>query len=794
MNTVAARFRDSVFAVAIWGFTALFATGEFSTAALALCYGLTAVAWVMAGLGWRSPAWLWNILTLAAFAYCANLARASLLDASIYFFMFLQVAKLFSPLAPRDARWIYHVALFQVLGGAVLTTSVAFAAVFVVFVLLMSWSLGLFTMVRAAAAPSAETAAADTAARLDADRLGLGGAYPRQSTTPAPMDFSTASNTPTVSTVPNAGVTRGLAASSSVAALLLLLVTAAVFTVLPRTQAPKFFPGLGGDKRSAPSGVSAFDEAIQFGDFGKIQLDDRVAMYVRPAEADIATRPGHIRLRGVSLDTFDGRMWRRTTNAVPSDIRTPFVPFTQRVYEEQRSYTVLQPPGITNFLFADTFPETLRVTPAIQVMFDPLSNAAWLSQPQQKDLQYGATCRVEHLERRVDPETLRAQRDDERRTDRALGPEERRQARAEREKRRASGLVSAPPRMAFWGKVVLPEDYLEKLVAVPEVLPRPRLAALAQDWIRLARTDYQRALAIETRLRAEYRYSLVQSSTGNYIEDFLFRTREGHCEYFATAMAMLLRSVDIPARVVNGYHASEWNDIGSAFTVRQRDAHSWVEVYFGENYGWMTFDPTPPAGVGRPSQRSAAVQWLASVADALKVRWYRYIIDFGDSDRGGVWSWTAGARDSVALWLDRLSAAMSGGGVSLPDAPGVPDAATALLPPAAAAALAYAAWWAIARRRRRARAAARSTVPYYGEILDVLESHGHTREPGQTPREFAEAVAVAEPRWSDFQTVTDRYYSHKYGREKSATSQDGAQAFLRLLAAKTKSRPAEPRN
>src|SRR5213079_3163916 len=80
------------------------------------------------------------------------------------------------------------------------------------------------------------------------------------------------------------------------------------------------------------------------------------------------------------------------------------------------------------------------------------------------------------------------------------------------------------------------------------------------------------------------------------LADFLFNVKVGHCEYFATAMAVMLRTRGIGSRVVNGFLPGEYNQAAGAFTVRQSDAHSWVEVYFPQADSWITFDPTPPAG------------------------------------------------------------------------------------------------------------------------------------------------------------------------------------------------------
>ena len=93
------------------------------------------------------------------------------------------------------------------------------------------------------------------------------------------------------------------------------------------------------------------------------------------------------------------------------------------------------------------------------------------------------------------------------------------------------------------------------------------------------------------------------------IVEFLFTQRQGHCELFAAGMAAMCRSIGIPARVVNGYMAAEFNEIGDYYVIRQNNAHAWCEVYLGEA-GWRRYDATPPslaltwmAGLSRPSPR-----------------------------------------------------------------------------------------------------------------------------------------------------------------------------------------------
>jgi hypothetical protein len=122
------------------------------------------------------------------------------------------------------------------------------------------------------------------------------------------------------------------------------------------------------------------------------------------------------------------------------------------------------------------------------------------------------------------------------------------------------------------------------------------------------------------------------------VEDFLVNRKAGHCEYFASALALLLRSVDIRSRMVIGFKGGDWNDLTGTLIVRQKHAHSWVEAYVGrkgpENDPvWITLDPTPAA------ERNKSIASVGGIAgnfrpltDSLRHFWIFYVIGY-DGDR-----------------------------------------------------------------------------------------------------------------------------------------------------------------
>jgi transglutaminase-like putative cysteine protease len=170
-------------------------------------------------------------------------------------------------------------------------------------------------------------------------------------------------------------------------------------------------------------------------------------------------------------------------------------------------------------------------------------------------------------------------------------------------------------------------------VRFPALDPRVRRLADSLTAGKTARID--RVRAVEAWLKREFTYTLElpASAEDATLEAFLFRRRTGHCEYFSTAMAMLLRAEGIPTRNVNGFLGGEWNTGAGYLAVTGDRAHSWVEVWFPE-WGWVPFDPTP-AGTAELLDRATRGSWLWSARlwmDGLEYRWNRWVLDY-DLDR-----------------------------------------------------------------------------------------------------------------------------------------------------------------
>ena len=173
-------------------------------------------------------------------------------------------------------------------------------------------------------------------------------------------------------------------------------------------------------------------------------------------------------------------------------------------------------------------------------------------------------------------------------------------------------------------------DYFPSFALVYLQLPRldPRVPQLAAQITGSASSNYDKAVALEKYLKTHYGYTLQlpRSQVKDPLANFLFERKQGHCEYFASSMAVMLRTLRIPSRVVNGFRSDEFNDLTSNYVVRAKNAHSWVEAYF-PGYGWVTFDPTPGGGAASPQGWGRAMLYL----DAAASFWREWVISYDSS-------------------------------------------------------------------------------------------------------------------------------------------------------------------
>jgi len=308
------------------------------------------------------------------------------------------------------------------------------------------------------------------------------------------------------------------------------------------------------------------------------------------------------------------------------------------------------------------------------------------------------------------------------------------------------------------------------------------VVSLAREVVRQAKTPYEMAAAVERHLRETYRYSLDVGTavSESPIDDFLFTRKTGYCEHYATAMVVMLRILGIPARLATGFLRGEWNEFGQYYTVRQRDAHAWVEVFFPRS-GWMTFDPTPSVP---PAGSTPLWSRLGSVVDSVRLKWDRLVILYSFRDQMAIAQDVRERSGTVRLQVIRLVTTASrwaaAGRARLAELLGASDWLLGAV--IAAGCLGVAALVAIVRfggklwgwRRRLMHQTPdqAAAVRLYGRMLRLLDSRGVTRAAGAAPLEFARLVNRVWPDANPFvEPLTQLYCRVRFG-EALLSSED----------------------
>lgn len=316
----------------------------------------------------------------------------------------------------------------------------------------------------------------------------------------------------------------------------------------------------------------------------------------------------------------------------------------------------------------------------------------------------------------------------------------------------------------------LPEQTTNEHLLLPGTTD-PRIIDLARR-TGTGPTAMDRARAIERFLRTGYGYTttLLSEPVADPIAHFLFTRRQGHCEYFASAMAVMLRSIHIPARVVTGFQSGQFNPMTGWQVIRASDAHSWVEAWI-PGRGWMPFDPTPPDTSQRQGLAALWTQTLLYL-DAAETYWRQWVIEY-DFERqinlvsalerrsrtfNGNWS-LDGLRDAgqsvgraARAWAPWFVAFLAFG------------TALALLGPRV--------WRTIDHRRHAARisrggAVASDAAMLYGRMLAILHRRGIEKPAWLTPGEFARIApdTNASPLVDE---ITSAYHDLRYGGRTEA--------------------------
>ena len=523
---------------------------------------------------------------------------------------------------------------------------------------------------------------------------------------------------------PNDPLGRLSSALSSTAAIICagtVVMAILLFFVIPRSSR-----GYLSSLALPADRITGFSDQVELGEIGAIKRLSTVVMHV---QADDLTPARGLKWRGIGLTTFDGKSWSNRNLLSTKVSRRRNFTFRPEVFHpsqppEMLRYTITLQPVASDALFLALQP--LELSGQFRTIEVDETSSVYLRFGSSSLVRYTALSDVAE----PDPYSLRT----------------------------ASGPI--PP--------LIEETYLQ----LPPVDPAVRQMAL--DVTQNETSAYDKARAIETYLQTSYGYTLdlPPGMPDDPIAYFLLDIRRGHCEFFASAMAVMLRSLGIPTRIVNGFLQGSFNEISGQYTIRGSDAHTWVEVYF-PGYGWVTFDPTPAAG------RSAQTLFLPRLSlylDAFQSFWEDWVINYNILQQVTLArqlqrSSRNMSRDSRRYFREQYRAMV--GYVRLQTESLLQHRAAALLLLAFVVLASFALShrkelsrrfreWRMLRNARHGKVSSEDATLAYVRLLRLLERSGFRKPPAQTPTEFA--LSVPEPAGPLVRNFTHLYLRSRFGR------------------------------
>ncbi len=502
---------------------------------------------------------------------------------------------------------------------------------------------------------------------------------------------------------------RGHLSTALLITLLLAVVSVPIFVVIPRGTLGVLPP------KRVSGHLSGFSEKVSLGEMGEILINEEVVLRIK-VDKPPHRMPPELKWRGIAFDHYDGKTWSSTRGlrqVVRDDRYQGFLVAGRRRQEEFLIRQTIHQEPLTRVLFG--LPDIILISGRL--------HRPYLFQDGNRSF-------------------------------------------------RTAGIGVRT--YTVFSDVMSRNEKLSQ-APVPVYLQAPgrhylQLPELDPEIVRLSRritsgvTDpIHKAFMVEQFLKENYEYSLqnTAASSRDPLYDFLFESRAGHCEYFATAQAVLLRTLGIPTRVVNGFKRGDYNRWNGYFMVRHSDAHSWVEAYF-PGREWIEFDATPAVSAGAALPVLAA---LRELLDAIDLAWldvvtFDHLKQYGlFQTLGDSWkeSWDSSRRRTLAVWSEWFA------GVTWQQA-GL--AAAAILVSTLLLVRTGPRFWRKIRTRwtgrRWVRRSATLIPDYYLELVKILEAQGLVRKRSETPGEFAGRIGGVLKSTVP-QRLTEIYYRNRFG-------------------------------
>ena len=536
---------------------------------------------------------------------------------------------------------------------------------------------------------------------------------------------------------------RAIALTSLLVAISALLVGTVIFFMIPR-----FTTGYLSALSLRPSLMTGFTDNVTLDQIGEIKKSSAVVMRVH-VDGEPA-RAADMHWRGIALTSFDGRRWYKPpaehVALIPTSAGEYFLgnPALAPGEYATLSYSVLMEPIATDAIFVAPRVVELRgfFSPGVERAGSPqrsqflmIDATGTLTNPARNEIRL----RYEGI----------------------------------------SHVPIVPPAKLRAASMDYPDEIRTFYLQLPKQLD-PRIQRLADEVTTRDKNPYDKAASIERFLRTGYAYTLdINMPPGvDPLPYFLLQKRAGHCEYFASAMAVMLRAEGIPSRFITGFLPGEYNDVGGDYIIRASDAHAWVEAYF-PRYGWITFDPTPP-GNATPHGLLArmALYW-----DWFQYNWNEWVVSY---DFGHQLSLAQNVQRNSQAWIARLKTyyqekrrqalayllaldrRAEHSRYSLPVILALLLAVLVALRGRAIGGYLQARW--SLRVHRKGTLPPELAALQYREMLKLLEHRGWRKSPAQTPLEFAAAIPEGQHSPHVVQ-LTELYQSARFGAHPAKASE-----------------------
>lgn len=526
---------------------------------------------------------------------------------------------------------------------------------------------------------------------------------------------------------------------------LMIAIAAPVFYLLPRVASAGF-----GSESKGLSGFSGFSDSVTLGAIGSLKQSDEIVMRVRVEKIN-EKKFGSLHWRGVALDSFDNKIWSKSKNVI-----------TEIVDKGNRDFFIVDYSANKNDLTAQT------------VYLEPLDSTVMFGLASPTAVQAGFQSIIKDSEGSLNF----LQTSFERKTYKVFSDE----------------TLPGIDALRADDKKYSSQDnrYLELPADIDE-----RIARFTDELVGQATSRYDKANIIENYLQNNLGYTLEMRASGEQpLADFLFNIREGHCEYFATAMAVMLRTQGVATRIVNGFQEGDYNETADVYVVRQRNAHSWVEVYFPEEDVWVPFDPTPFAGQNDGTISLGVFEKFNNYVEALETFWIQYFVSYDNQEQRSLFrtaknsfsEFQAGFSDSVNKYQQKFSEWLKevrGDYGLLESIKAVGLGALYLITGvfiilvliwSYRKTVKFELWRKIFFWTKRNNEI--TIIEFYERMQKILVNKGLIRPPHQTPLEFALEINIPEAIY-----ITKKYNHVRFGEENLSNDETGKiESLLKKLA------------